>query len=229
MQAAKHDVPDPAPTAMPQSSDEAQLLEALRSGDEAAFAALIERYHMPLLRLAAIYLPGRTAEEVVQQTWLDVLQGLGQFDGRAPLKIWIFRGLASRIRARAELEAPGVLYSSPAHLDAEPRQPAMPPERFLPLDHARWPQHWAAPPASWADLPLGRLAARAACGRIEAAIAELPLGQRAIISLRDIERWPAQDVSDVLGISEARQRALLQQARSKVRQVLEAYLFSNPA
>src|SRR5260221_15595 len=56
--------------------EDANQLRALRNGDEAAFAALVDRYHGPLLRLAMAYVPSHAvAEEVVQETWLGVLEG----------------------------------------------------------------------------------------------------------------------------------------------------------
>ena len=59
-----------------------ELLLRLRSGDERAFAVLVERYHEPMLRLAASFVPsGAVAEEVVQDTWLAVLRGLEDFEG----------------------------------------------------------------------------------------------------------------------------------------------------
>lgn len=81
----------PAPTSAP-VSDEAPLVAALRQGDEAAFAELVGRYQRAMLRVASAYVPSRAvAEEVVQETWLGVLQGLARFEGRSSLKTWIFR------------------------------------------------------------------------------------------------------------------------------------------
>jgi len=58
-------------------SDE-ELLLRLRSGDERAFIGLVGRYNEPMLRLAASFVPSRAiAEEVVQDTWLALLRGLG--------------------------------------------------------------------------------------------------------------------------------------------------------
>lgn len=62
---------------------DSELLLRLRSGDERAFVSLVERYHEPMLQLAASFVPSRAvAEEVVQDTWLAVLRGLENFEGR---------------------------------------------------------------------------------------------------------------------------------------------------
>jgi RNA polymerase sigma-70 factor, ECF subfamily len=59
---------------------------------------------------------------------------------------------------------------------------------------------------------------------IARAIEQLPPAQRAVISLRDVEGWSAEETRNALGVSETNQRVLLHRARSKVRQALEDYL-----
>src|SRR3954470_6591971 len=65
-------------TAMPQ---EAELLTRLRAGEESAFMALVGRYGPLMLRIALSHVSSRAvAEEVVQESWLGVLQGLDRFE-----------------------------------------------------------------------------------------------------------------------------------------------------
>ena len=61
---------------------------------------------------------------------------------------------------------------------------------------------------------------------VSQAIQALPLAQREVITLRDIEGWSAADVCNALGLTETNQRVLLHRARSKVRQAIEPYLSS---
>jgi RNA polymerase sigma-70 factor (ECF subfamily) len=204
---------------MPPSTNDLRLVDTLRHGDEATFLTLVERYQHGLVRLALIFAPSRTAaEQAVQETWLDVLQGVLHFDGRASLKPWIFRLLVERLAARGEY----VVFA----LEASPASsaPAVQPERFLPPDHPKWPGHWAAFPNSWADVPESRLRAPEMCELLEATIEALSPQQRAVISLRDVEHWTAEEVEHVLDIGTAQQCALLHQARSIVRGVLETCL-----
>jgi RNA polymerase sigma-70 factor (ECF subfamily) len=211
--------------AVGQPGDETALVQALRGGDEAAFAALLDRHHTAMVRLAIVYVHDRAvAEEVAQETWLGVLQGLGQFEARSSLKTWIFHILVNRAKTRAARESRQIPFSAVWNPELEPSEPAVPPERFLPADHPQWPFHWAAPPRSWGDSPEERLIARETLGRIREAIATLPPSQREVITLRDIEGWTSEEVCNFLGVTETNQRVLLHRARSRVRRTLEQYL-----
>jgi RNA polymerase sigma-70 factor (ECF subfamily) len=197
------------------------LIEALRRGDERAFASLVERYQASLLRLAMMYVATKEqAEDVVAETWLGVLNGIDRFEGRSSLKTWIFRILTNIAKTRGQREGRTVPFSALERPETVP-EPAVDPSRFLPADHERWPGHWASKPEPW---PEERLLAGETRAVVERAIDQLPPAQRAVISLRDIEGWSAEEARNALGVSETNQRVLLHRARSKVRQALEDYL-----
>jgi RNA polymerase sigma-70 factor, ECF subfamily len=196
--------------------NEASLVARLRSGDESAFRALIEMYHAMLVRVARMYVSSQAvAEEVAQETWLAVLEGIDRFEGRSSLKTWIFRILTNRAKTRGIREGRSLPFSS---LEAD--GPSVEADRFHGDGHA-WPGHWAAQPAGF---PEERLLAGEAREVIERAIEALPPTQRAVISLRDIEGWSAEEVCNALTLSETNQRVLLHRARSSVRAALEQYL-----
>lgn len=202
--------------------DDRELCAALRRGDEAAFAQLVSRYHAPLRRLALTYVrSAAVAEEVVQETWLGVIRGIGSFEERASLKTWIFRILANTAKTRAQREARTVPLSALAPLSDDEDGPAVDPDRFLDQQHERWPGHWASPPSRWDELPEEHLVGRETLDTLRRAIDALPPAQRQVIVLRDVEGWEAEEVCTLLGLSEGNQRVLLQRARSKVRQALE--------
>jgi RNA polymerase sigma-70 factor, ECF subfamily len=203
--------------------DEAKLLEALRRGQEAAFAELISRYSSPLLRVATTYTGSRAvAEEVVQETWLGVLHGLDRFEGRSSLKTWIFKILTNIAATRGARERRSVPFSALATQEAGEGEPSVDPERFFPPDHDRWPGHWALGPTRWETPEAGLLSAEAR-ELVLREIERLPPAQRTVITLRDIEGWPAEEVCHALEVSEGNQRVLLHRARSKVRSALEEY------
>src|SRR6516162_2259589 len=84
-------------------ADEALLVKALRCREEAAFVALVRRYHSLMLRVAYAQLNDAAAsEEVVQETWLAVIKGIDSFAGRSSLRTWMFRILTNQASARLE-------------------------------------------------------------------------------------------------------------------------------
>jgi RNA polymerase sigma-70 factor (ECF subfamily) len=192
---------------------DAELVERLRARDEAAFTELVRRHHASLLRFARMFVSTQAvAEEVVQETWLGVLNGIERFEGRSSLKTWIFRILANTAKTRAEREGRSLPFSA---LETDDGGAAVPRERFTGTGH------WASPPRAW---PEERLLSSETRALIAAEIERLPPSQRAVISLRDVEGWSADEVRNALDLSETNQRVLLHRARSKVRAALERYL-----
>jgi RNA polymerase sigma-70 factor (ECF subfamily) len=203
------------------SLDDARLVKALRARDEEAFEELMREYNASLLRVAQIYVPSRAvAEEVVQETWIGVLNGIDRFEARSSLKTWIFRILTNIAKTRGQREGRTVPFSALERPDAVP-EAAVGPDRFRPPDDERWPGHWSSKPEPW---PEERLLASETREVVERAIERLPPAQRAVISLRDIGGWSAEETCNALDVTETNQRVLLHRARSKVRQALEDYL-----
>lgn len=203
---------------------DAELIGALRAGDETAFAALVERYHASLLRVARLYVSSAAvAEEVAQETWLGVLNGIDRFEERSSLKTWIFRILTNIAKTRGVREGRSVPLSS---LAGEDDEAAVDPDRFHPPDAERAARHWAVPPAIWSTEPEERLLSGEVRDLILRTIDGLPPNQRAAITLRDVEGWSSEEVRNELGVAETNQRVLLHRARSKVRQALETYFAS---
>lgn len=204
------------------------LLDALRQGSEPAFLELVARYQSAMLRLANTLVRNRAiAEEVVQETWLAVLKGIGTFESRSSLKTWIFRILANRARTRAEREGRTVAFSSLVRTEIDASDPAVPPERFL-SDAEDLPGHWGSPPVSWGESPEKQLLSQEILNVIRTAIEALPHAQQIVITLRDRGGWTSEEVASVLDISEPYQRVLLHRARSKVRCAVERYFEQNP-
>jgi RNA polymerase sigma-70 factor (ECF subfamily) len=200
--------------------NERELVEALRAGDESAFAALVDRYHPSLVRLARMYVREQSvAEEVAQETWLAVLNGIDRFEGRSSLKTWLFRILTNRAKTRGERERRSVPFSSIADAD----EPAVDPDRFRP-EGDQYPGGWKENPAPWEGDPEDRLLAGEARALILEEIEKLPPNQRAVITLRDIEGFGSEEVRNVLELSDTNQRVLLHRARAKVRRALEQYM-----
>jgi RNA polymerase sigma-70 factor (ECF subfamily) len=199
--------------------DDARLIDGLKHRDEAAFVRLVTCYQGRMIRLALVYAPTHAiAEEIVQDAWLGVLQGIDRFEGRSSFKTWLFRILVNRAQTLAEREARSVPFSAMGG-----DEPSVAPDRFLAADHPTWPNHWAVPPKAWGSSPEEQLLTRESLDAIAAEIAKLPPAQRQVITLRDVEGWTAEEVCNVLRISETNQRVILHRARSRVRGALERY------
>lgn len=217
---------DPADSLAAGHTDaERRLLTRLRAGDEAAFMELVDAWGPAMLRLARQFTPSRAvAEEVVQETWVAVLEGLDRFEGRSSLKTWVMRILVNRAKTRGTRERRTVPFAALAADEASGEFHAVAADRFLGADDARWPHHWAAPLPRWETLPESAVASAETLAVIHAAIEALPPAQRTVILLRDIEGWDGPQVSNALDITETNQRVLLHRARSKVRAALEEHL-----
>lgn len=198
--------------------DEAGLLERLRARDERAFAQLVREWSPSMLRLARMHTPSRAvAEEVVQEAWLGVLQGIDRFEGRSSLKTWVFRILVNRAMTKGVREARSVPFAALAVDEATREEAAVDPSRFT-RDGA-----WASPPRQWDESPELALRSEETLRAARAAIAELPPMQRLVILMRDLEGFGSEETCNALEISETNQRVLLHRARAKVRLALEKH------
>jgi RNA polymerase sigma-70 factor (ECF subfamily) len=205
------------------SDDDLRVVAALRAGDEAAFASLVDQHGGALQRLALNYVRDRSvAQEVVQETWLGLLQSLERFEGRSSLKTWIFHILVNCARSRARKESRSVPFSSLGETFADSGEPAVDPSRFQ-QHGARWAGHWASPPGAWHQSPESSAISNETRACVRDAIAGLKDTQRTVITLRDVEGFSSEEVCNLLQISDTNQRVLLHRARASVRRALEAY------
>ena len=194
------------------------LVERILAGDKAALRTLVEREHATLLRFArAITREPHLAEEAVQDAWVRIHRGLARFEKRSSLRTWMARIVVNRAKTLVVRAARW----APLDQEAEAHEDAIDPTCFGKLGF--WISDRA--PARWhTETPerlLDRQQVRAA---IEARIEELPAGQRAVLTLRDLEGWSSEEVCNALEISESNQRVLLHRARARVRAVLEKTL-----
>ena len=188
--------------------DDRALLARLRTGEEAAFETLVDRYDHSLRRVARTFVrTSAAADDVVQETWLAVIRGLDAFEGRSSLSTWVFRILVNRARTRATRDARSVPFSA---LDPDD-QPAVDPDAF------GADGRWRSAPLRLDSDPEARLLSEELRGQLLAIIETLAPAQRAVITLRDLAGLDAAEVCSLLKISDANQRVLLHRARSHVR------------
>ena len=206
---------------MAAAAGETALIAALRARDEAAFAHLVDRHTPALLRVARGYVPSREiAEEVVQETWIAVLKGIDNFEGRSSVRTWLFAVMINIAKSRGIRERRGD--------DAEIASftgGTVDPARFRPAGQ-RWAGHWknGEEPSPFPDTPEGSVLGRELVDVARAQLDTLPERQRQVVTLRDMLGFDSREVCELLDISVANQRVLLHRGRAVVRKALEDYL-----
>jgi RNA polymerase sigma-70 factor, ECF subfamily len=210
------------------AASDAELVDRLRSGDDAAFAAVVDAWSPGMLRVARTFVSTTaSAEDAVQDTWVAVVQGLAAFEGRSSLRTWTYRILVNLARTRAAREWRTTPMSSLLPLDDE--GPTVSPDRFRPADDAQWPGWWrrADQVRPWPPTPEEGAMAAEMRRVLGAALGGLPDRQRVVVTLRDVEGLGSHEVCFLLGVTLANQRVLLHRARAKLRAALDAYLDSS--
>ncbi len=191
------------------SEEDLELVGALRRGDENAFARLVEQHHASLRHMARLYVSdAAVAEEVVQDTWLGVIQGVWAFEGRSSLKTWILRILINRAKTRASREGRMIPF---AELGIDEPDEAKAGDR-------------SSPPADPGPSPEAKLLGDEIREHLRKQIDVLPTNLRIVLTMRDVEGRSSEEVCNILGIRETNQRVLLHRARSRLRAALRPYL-----
>ncbi len=202
------------------ASADASLVGRLREGDERAFEEAIALLSAPMLAVARGYVRSRSlAEEVVQEAWVALLEGLDRFEGRSTLRTWTMRIVANIARDRAVREARTIPFST---FEADGDERAVDPERFHEATEP-YPGGWRSFPRDWRLLPETRLLARETLDVVARAITELPETQRIVVTLRDVHGFGSDEVCEALDISAGNQRVLLHRARARIRDSLERH------
>ena len=206
------------------TSADLELVERLRAGDEAAFMDLVDRLGPSMRRVARMYVKtDAVADEVVQDAWVGVLQGLHRFEGRASLRTWIFRILVNIAKQRGVREGRSVAFASLAGDDLD--RPSFDPTAFLPAGDT-WAGHWSTLPFDWRGVPEDRVDANELLAVIGRTLEALPPLQAEVLRLRDVAGWSTEDIRNALDLTDTNQRVLLHRARAKVRAAVEAYMRS---
>ena len=171
-------------------AEEQRLVVAARGGDERALAAIYKRYRPRVFSVVARMIGGAEAEEVTQEVFLRAFRGLDRFRAEAQLSTWLYR-----IAVNASL--------------TERARRATERSRRAPDTEA---DGLAAPGTSDGDPALR--------ARLEAALAALPPGYRAVLVLHDIEGLEHEEIGRVLDCRVGTSKSQLHKARAKMRELL---------
>ena len=213
------------PTVKPSGLTKAEhtLIARLRSGDEGAFDELVNQHHGTLIRMAMGYVADReVAEEVVQDTWMAVIENLNRFEGRSSLRTWVCGILIHKAKDRGVREKRHTTFSAFESYDDD-NDEAVDPSCFQ--RSGEWAGHWAFPPQPWDDqTPEKLLASQQAVTAMQRAIETLPATLKEVLILRDVEGVEAKEVCEMLNITETNLYVRLHRARERVRVAVETAL-----
>ena len=197
-----------------------EVIEALLDRNEEVFARVVRAHHSSMVRVAMAYVASReSAEEVAQEVWTVLVEGLHHFQGKSTLKTWLYGILLNRAKTKGQRESRQVQISSFESEETgrcdllegasctEVRSPGRAPWVWGNSSRAPSPEAWTL------QQELDACRAKA--------IALLPERQRVVITLRDVEGWSSNEVCEALDLQPTHQRVLLHRARVRVRELVQ--------
>lgn len=200
-----------------------RLVSKLRSHDEEAFEAVVAQQHPGLIGMAMRYVANKeTAEEVVQETWVAVIQGLNRFEGRSSLHAWICAILIHKAKDRGVREKRQIPFSD-FECKADEHRDAIDPS------HLRQGRNWfrrSGFPSTLSDdqTPEQVLVSKQAVTSLQQAIDALPTLLKEVLILRDVYGGQTKEVCQMLKISEANLYVRLHRAPERLRMAVETAL-----
>lgn len=187
------------------NTNQGPSLYALRTGDRAEFARMVDLYSTQIYRLALKMLGDpQDAEDVLQTTFLKALQSVRNFEGRSSLSTWLYRIAVNEALMLLRRHKPTV----PAAMDDENED-----------DQLQHPTQFT----DWCCIPEEELLSAESRGRLDLAIRQLPEKLRVVFLLRDVEGLSIKETGEALGLTETAVKTRLLRARLNLREQLSAY------
>lgn len=183
---------------------ETDVVRKAKKGDKEAFAELVTNYSERIYNLALRILRNREdAEDVLQETFLTVIQKLNTFDGRSNFFTWIYR-IATNVSLMKLRKKRLVFAELPENPDLGPRHE----ERII---------------VDWSQDPSFNIQNEEIKKIIDTAINQLSEIYRTVFILRDIEQLSIKETSKILDISEENVKIRLRRARMFLRDKISEY------
>ena len=179
--------------------------EALRNGDRAEFAKMVDAYSAPIYRLGLRMLGNeQDAEDVLQNTFISALTHLPSFEGRSSVLTWLYRIAVNEALMILRRGKPEI--STDDH-DSSDENENIHPTQFV----------------DWGALPEDELLSAEGKQALDHAIQNLPENLRMVFPLRDIQGLSIKDTADTLNLTEANVKVRLLRARLMLREQLSYY------
>jgi RNA polymerase sigma-70 factor (ECF subfamily) len=180
-------------------------IEALRNGDRAEFARLVEIYSGQIYRLAMKMLQNpQDAEDVLQDSFIKAYKALPSFEGRSSISTWLYR-IATNEALMFLRKKKLVQVSVDESIEDE--QGAERPRQIV----------------DWCCIPEDELMSTEGRAHLNRSIEELPETLRVVFLLRDIEGLSTRETAEVLDLSESAVKTRLSRARFQLRELLSGY------
>lgn len=188
--------------------NEAELLERLRAGEEAAYEEMVRAHGGRLLAVARRMLRSEDdAQDTLQDAFLSAFRSIDRFEGQARLSTWLHRIVVNAALMR---------------LRTRRRKPEKSIEELLPgfLEDG----HMAQPASGWRELGDDPAELNELRGLVLRLLDELPEGYRNVLMLRDIEDLDTEETARLLDLSTGAVKTRLHRARQALRGLLEPHL-----
>ncbi len=188
--------------ALPPTASDAELVERLKAGDDAAYETLVRVHGPRMLSVARRYFPQEAdAQDALQDAFLHVVKGIHTFEGQSKLSTWLHRVVANaalmRIRSRTR----------------RPEEPTAPPALQGLADGRMSARPWdLTPSAILSDKDLR--------DRVRSCVDRLPEGYRIVVCLKDIQGIDVDEVGRLLGLTRSTVRIRLHRGRQALREML---------
>jgi RNA polymerase sigma-70 factor (ECF subfamily) len=180
-------------------------LEALKAGDRAEFARMVDAHSTQIYRLALKMLGvEQDAEDVLQNTFLKAMQSIKKFEGRSSLSTWLYRIAVNEALMILRRQKPTISVA----MDYEDDD-----------DEIQHPTQFT----DWCCLPEDEFLSAESKVHLDKAIQRLPEKLRVVFLLRDIEGLSIRETSQTLDLTETAVKTRLLRARLNLREQLSLY------
>ncbi|MBU1169766.1 MAG: sigma-70 family RNA polymerase sigma factor [Proteobacteria bacterium] len=188
------------------------LIDGIKRGETGLFETLVDKYSPRLYNFGLKICKSREdAEDLVQESFINIFRYVKDFRQEASLKNWMYR-IAASVCWKMKRKTGSIK------------------EKDLSLEELM-PDHHASPeqvPPAWAHEPVAQLLNQELSGQIQNAISRLPTPYRLVLVLRDMEGFSTDETADILSITPANVKVRLHRARLFVRDDLKEYYEHRP-
>ncbi len=196
------------------NDQERDLIRRAQAGDEKAFSALVRRHEQMVYSFAFKVCRNRdSAEETLQDTFVNVYRKLKQFDGRSKLSTWLYTIVTNNClmkRRRSQLEKNAVAIEELGERKLVRGEESGEGLELLAVTRT----------------PLQESMRSELREHLDTAIQKLPVDYRLVFILRDIEGKSAEETAEIMSLTIPAVKSRLRRARLFLKEQLQEYMAS---